>query len=186
MRSAHIFEDPAELAGIVRDIVFDEVRRAAEAAGMPQGFVDALEFNEIGPGEYEIVNDWSRPPDKWRETPYPLAKWFEYGTDRHWVAPRGKAAGFSDVLTWIRGDPDKDRPQAIYSKSYEPPEGTRLFSKGHYVSGIPAIEPMHRGFEQGLRRLQDYLAHHKVAVTARRQAKSYSHDPTGTGGGAPF
>ena len=166
--------------------MLDEVIRACEAAGMPRGFIDAIEFRDLGDGKFEIVNDFSRPPDKWRETPYPLAKWLEYGTERHWVAPRGKAAGFSDVLTWIRGDPDKDRPQAIYSKSKEPEEGTRLYSMGHYVFGIPSIEPMHRGFEQGLRRLQDYIKERKAPVTARRQRRSYVNRAVPAAEGAHF
>lgn len=124
---------------------------------MPKEFIDHIKLKDEGNGTYLIENDWSGPPTKWHPQEIPLAVWFEYGTDggaggKHWIAPRGKAAGFSDVLAWPSAGPESGSPQAIYSKRADNEEGQTLFSKGHYVKGLEALEPMTNGWKVGLQK----------------------------------
>lgn len=53
-----------------------EVKRAAQAANIPQPFVDGIKFTKTGSNEGDIINTWGT-------TEKPLALWFNYGTRDH-------------------------------------------------------------------------------------------------------
>ena len=62
----------------------------------------------------------------------------EYGTEDHMIRPKGKENGGADVLSWIQN-------------------GSRRFSKGHKVSGLPKLNIIERRVEWGEYELQQAL-----------------------------
>ena len=64
----------------------------------------------------------------------PLDEYFEEGTRRHFISPRGGTSSrnpnLTNVLSWVKN-------------------GFRFFSKGHYVSGIKARHVFEDGFAKG-------------------------------------
>lgn len=116
------------------------MKMAAQAANMPLGFIEGIEIERVDDHHWKIVNNWTN------DNGDPLATWFEYGTDRHWIEPKDPD-GF---LVWESKGPESGHSKAIYSKRADNYEGKLLFSKGHYVTGLPDLEPMARGFKIGV------------------------------------
>lgn len=136
----------------IAETILRQAQMYARAANMPRKFIDNIRV-ESGPGGFDLVNEWKGKKGE------PLAEWFEFGTERHWVEPKDK----DGVLAWPAVAHGKQRnAPAIYFKRGTK-KGTMLFSKGHYVSGLPAIEPMTRGVEQGI---------HKLKRRIRREVKN--------------
>lgn len=130
----------------------DDVRRFAAAANMPKQFVEHIiirkqtrkstEFELPGDlrtlGKRRTVtqrhnwvldNTW-RKVTKWGTAE--LGAYFEYGTKRHWLAPR-----LAKALAWQDKETEEWR-----------------FSKGHYISGLPRVMAMHRGYAAGKERMR--------------------------------
>ena len=119
--------------------------RASQAANMPKSFIDNIKLKAHSKTHYTIEN-------KWKKGDKPLAIFFEYGTRDHWIEPVN-----AQVLAWASGGPESGQKKAIYSKRADNTKGNMLFSKGHYVSGLPAYEPMTRGFKIGYTRVHEEL-----------------------------
>jgi len=136
-----------DLSTEITDTVLREMVLAAHAANLPQKFIDGIQLIKISDTSYEITNVWN-------EDGKPLARWFEHGTARHWVEPKDP----DGVLAWESGGPESGRKQAIYSKRHDNKKGAMMFSKGHYVSGLPATEAMKNGFRIGTARLREVLS----------------------------
>ena len=81
-----------------------EVKRAAQAANVPEGFVLGIAFVRTGDNEGEIINTWGSED-------LPLAKWFNYGTKDHgskgnWpLRWRSKKTGVEIFAQYVRGVP---------------------------------------------------------------------------------
>ncbi len=135
---------PSKIKRIIHNTILSEMILASQAANMPESFIKNIKLKKISDTQYEIENAWA-------EDGKPLAVWHEYGTDRHWIEPK-KPGG---VLAF----PAKEgrNANAIYYKSSGVQEGDMIFSKGHYVSGLPALEPMSRGFKIGIKRMEAEL-----------------------------
>ncbi len=118
--------------------IITEIKAIAQAANIPQGFIDGVKFVKTGPNKGQIINTWGTDEK-------PLAIWFNYGTTQHWIEP--KAGG---VLAWEGGG---RHATAIYFQG-EKSAGIK-FSKGHYVSGVPRTEAMERGYTIGKKRLAE-------------------------------
>ncbi len=133
-----------DIEAVIKKTVLAEIILVSKAANMPESFIKNIKLKKISETKYEIENAWT-------ENGNPLAVWHEYGTDKHWIEPK-KPGG---VLAF----PAKEgrNASAIYYKSSGVQEGDMIFSKGHYVSGLPALEPMHRGFQIGIRRMEAEL-----------------------------
>lgn len=119
--------------------IIAEIKSLAEAANMPKSFIDGVKFRRTEANHGEIINTWGT--DK-----KPLALWFNEGTSQHWIEPTDPEG----VLAF----PAKQgrNASAIFFMG-ESKEGDTLFSKGHYVSGVPKTEVMQRGFQIGKKRL---------------------------------
>lgn len=136
-----------DIEGALKRTVLDEIIRMCQAANMPRAFIEHIKLEKISDVEYRITNDWA-------EGGKPLAMWHEYGTDGHWVKPK-KPGG---VLAFPKPDESKQRHgSAIYFKSHKPDAGETVYSRGHYVSGIPRLEPMTRGFKRGMERFAEAM-----------------------------
>ena len=72
----------------------------------------------------------------------PLDEFFEEGTKRHFISPRGGTSSrnplLTNVLSWVQ-------------------DGIRFFSKGHYVSGIQARHVFSDGFKKGYPKFKEKL-----------------------------
>ena len=81
-----------------------EVKRAAQAANVPEGFVLGITFVRTGSNEGEVINTWGSDD-------LPLAKWFNYGTRDHgskgnWpLRWRSKQTGVEIFAQYVRGVP---------------------------------------------------------------------------------
>ncbi len=104
--------------------VIPEVKSIAMAMNLPRKFIDGIKFVKTGKNEGKIINTWGTPNK-------PLARWFNYGTKAHFIAPIGALS-----LHWITK------------------EGRDAYSKGHMVSGLPKTNAMEIGIEQGMNRLK--------------------------------
>ena len=113
---------------------------------MPASFVKHIHM-EVEGRKFKFINDW-KYEDKYGR--HLMARYFEYGTRQHWIAPR-----FKKVLTWLSAGPESGHGHAIYSKRYDNKKGQRLFSKGHYVSGLRRSEAMNIGFKKGIARFKE-------------------------------
>ena len=128
----------------IEETVLKRILSFCRAANMPQSFIDHIHI-EIVDGQYAIVNDWKNSEGK------PLSIFFEHGTVDHWISPRTGGFVTGGVLAWP-AVPGK-HGSAIYYQSGVAP-GTMLFSKGHYVTGLPKLEPMHKGMKKGMDELK--------------------------------
>ena len=129
----------------LRDTVLKEAVRFSYAANMPQSFVDGIKITNEG--KYRLENEWS-------ENNKPLAVYFEFGTRDHWIAPKDPKG----VLAWKSKGTGKSRHgSAIYYKNSTEQKGDMIFSKGHYVSGLPRLEPMTQGYKLGMRKLKELI-----------------------------
>ena len=136
------------MAPLVNATIIAETRALADAAGLPPAFKDSIRFVKTGPNEGDVINEWGDPAK-------PLARWFNYGTRRHWIEPvRAKA------LSWLHKS--GKHAQAIFFQG-RAKKGDRLYSTGHYVSGVPRTEVMERGLERGSRLLEEEAARVLVA-----------------------
>ena len=124
---------------LVNFTIILEIKSIAMAANIPQGFIDGVKFVKTGPNKGQIINTWGTDEK-------PLAIWFNYGTNQHWIEP--KPGG---VLAWEGGG--GRHATAIYFQG-EKSAGTK-FSKGHYVSGVPRTEAMERGYNIVKKRLAE-------------------------------
>jgi hypothetical protein len=70
-------------------------------------------------------------------------KYLEWGTTRHFVAPRNKKA-----LRW-----EEDRKGRLGRKE-SPSKAKIRFSKGHWVSGIQPYAPFRKGITSGLKNMR--------------------------------
>ncbi len=79
-----------------------EVKSAALAANVPQGFVDGIHFVKTGDNEGKIINTWGTEE-------LPLALWFNYGTKDHgslgnWPLHwKSKTTGKDIYAMYVRG-----------------------------------------------------------------------------------
>lgn len=124
---------------LVNQTIIPEIKSIAMAANIPQGFIDGVKFKRIGPNKFQVINTWGTDEK-------PLAIWFNYGTVQHWIQPT-KPGG---VLAWQAKE--GTHATAIYFQGESKQKDT-LFSKGHYVSGVPRTEAMEIGFNVGKARL---------------------------------
>lgn len=124
---------------LVDSTIIAEIKSLGYAANMPQSFIDGVKFRKTEANKGVVINTWGTEEK-------PLAKWFNYGTTTHWIEPK-KAGG---VLAWSATP--GGHATAIFFMG-ESKEGDTLFSKGHYVSGVPRTEVMERGFQIGKKRL---------------------------------
>lgn len=124
---------------LINFTIIAEIKSIAMGANLPQGFIDGVKFRRTGPNKGQVINTWGTDEK-------PLAIWFNYGTTMHWIEP--KPGG---VLAWE--GKSGSHATAIYFQG-EKSAGT-MFSKGHYVSGVPRTEAMERGYNIGKKRLAE-------------------------------
>lgn len=133
------------------EYVLLEARAVAGAMGMPDQFVRGIKLRKAGPLHWQLYNDWWGANYHTGAMDVPLARFWESGTRRHFVAPVYKTA-----LSWTVTYGGKSAvPQFMTVRGSRT---VRHFSKGHYVSGIGGEEPMKRAFERGMRELRARLA----------------------------
>ena len=143
---------PAEkLEAMIRTTIVAEMIAAARAANLPDAFIRGITLTRVSDREWKITNEWGA--DSEDSDQKQLAQWFEHGTRDHWISPvRASALVFPNPA-----ESDQKHGQAIYFKSDTPPAGSMVFSKGHYVRGLPKTLAMHHGFEIGRTRLFNEL-----------------------------
>jgi len=124
---------------LVNATIIDEIKSVAQAANLPQSFIDGVKFRKTGENIGEVINVWGTV-DK------PLAKWFNYGTTQHWIEPKDPEGVLAFPASQGRN------ASAIFFKGESKGKDT-LFSKGHYVSGVPRTEAMEIGYNVGKKRL---------------------------------
>lgn len=124
---------------LVDSTIIAEIRALGYAANMPQSFIDGVKFRKTEANKGVVINTWGTEEK-------PLAKWFNYGTITHWIEPKDPEG----VLAW--NSAGGKHATAIFFQG-ESREGDALFSKGHYVSGVPRTEVMEKGFQIGKKRL---------------------------------
>lgn len=125
---------------LMKETIVTEIKLIAAAANMPQSFIDGVKFVKTGPNKGEIINTWGTEEE-------PLAKYFNYGTTTHWIEPKDADGVLAFPATSGRN------ASAIYFQGSGNKQGDMLFSKGHYVSGVPRTEAMEIGFNIGKKRL---------------------------------
>ena len=136
-----------DLAAVIAETIIPEMELSARASGLPEKFIRGITLTAISPTRFKITNTWES------ETGAPLAKFFEWGTRDHWIEPKSS----DGVLVWASQGPESGHSRAIYSKRYDNIEGQMLFSKGHYVTGLPRTDAMSIGFRLGTARLRKRL-----------------------------
>lgn len=124
---------------LVDSTIIAEIKALGYAANMPQSFIDGVKFRKTEANKGVVINTWGTEEK-------PLAKWFNYGTTTHWIQPKDPEG----VLAWTATT--GRHASAIFFMG-ESKQGDTLFSKGHYVSGVPRTEVMERGFQIGKKRL---------------------------------
>ena len=122
------------MESLVNGTIIAQIKSVAQAANLPQGFIDGVKFVKTKDNAGEVINTWGSKEK-------PLARWFNYGTTRHWIEPKN-----AKVLAW-KGK-SGSHAQAIYFQGTSK-EGDMLYSRGHYVSGVPRTEAMEIGFNLG-------------------------------------
>lgn len=124
---------------LVVETIIAEIKALSYAANMPQSFIDGVKFRKTEANKGVVINTWGTEEK-------PLAKWFNYGTTTHWIQPKDPEG----VLAWTATT--GRHASAIFFMG-ESKAGDTLFSKGHYVSGVPKTEVMEKGFQIGKKRL---------------------------------
>lgn len=138
------------------ELVIPEMKSVAIAANLPQGFVDGIKFVKVGKSHGKIINTWGTK-DK------PFAKWFNYGTkDKIWIEPRDP-----DGVLAFPAKQGRNASAIFYQGNAK--EGSTLFSKGHYITGLPRTEAMEIGLRLGMARLKIVSAER---ATQRFRSKS--------------
>lgn len=125
------------LEPLVNFTIITEIKSVAQAANIPQKFIEGVKFRKTGPNIGQVINTWGTDEN-------PLARYFNYGTIMHWIEPKTAKA-----LAW--GGKSGSHATVIFFQGGQP-EGTK-FSKGHYISGVPRTEAMEIGFNIGKKRL---------------------------------
>jgi len=144
------------LDAIMIDFVVFEAVAAAKASNLPLEFIDGIKWKRTGRLSGKIINSWGSA-DK------PLAKWFENGTPDHWIEPLSPGGVLAWTATFGRN------ASAIFFMGSKK-VGQTLFSKGHYVTGIPKSEAMTRGIAAGFKRAKTaILKNSKTAVSKELQ-----------------
>ncbi len=110
---------------LMNSTIVAEIKRLADGANLPKAFSDGVKFKRTGPNQGEIINTWGTNEK-------PLAAWFNYGTNQHWIEPF-----------------DPDGALVFPDTSGRNSGQGEAFSKGHYVAGIPRTEVMESGFQIG-------------------------------------
>jgi len=129
---------------LYNEFIVDEIRVIAAAANMPRAFIAGIKFVKIGRNKGEIVNTWGTKKE-------PLAKWFNYGTTTHWIEPKT-----ADGVLAFPASGGRNATAIFFKGSSK--AGDMMFSKGHYVSGVPRTEVMEIGYNIGSRRLAEEAA----------------------------
>jgi len=135
-----------DMRKLLNSIVIREMKSIARAMNLPQHFINGIKFRKTGPNIGEVINTWGGTYNSSGQFAAPLALWFNYGTARHWIQPKTPGG----VLTWIAGE--GSNANAIFYKGNAQP-GQRMYSKGHYVSGLPRTEAMEIGLARGMKLL---------------------------------
>ena len=125
---------------LVNFTIVEEIKTISMAANIPQPFIDGVKFRRTGTNRGEVINTWGTEEK-------PLALWFNYGTAQHWIEPLDP----DGVLAWPAGA-EGSNPSAIFFRG-DSKQTDMLFSKGHYVAGVPRTEAMEIGFNIGKKRL---------------------------------
>lgn len=112
---------------VVDDTILESCRTVARAAGMTQGYIDAIAFERTGFLKGDVLNDFSETNNDAIGSEVPLADFFEDGTTTHFHEPRTE----DGTLAWEE-------------------DGQTKFSKGHWIRGIRAMKIMENGFNFGL------------------------------------
>lgn len=124
---------------LVDSTIIAEIMAIGFAAAVPKSFLDGVKFIKTAPNKGKVVNIWGTIKN-------PLARYFNYGTSTHWIEPKEEGGVLAFPATGGRN------ASAIFFQG-ESAEGDMMFSKGHYVSGVPRTEVMERGFQIGKKRL---------------------------------
>ena len=106
---------------LMEEHVVSEIKSVSRAMNLPQHFIDGVKSLRVGPLHIKIINTWGTPQ-------VPLAKFFNDGTNDHFIAPLGDW-----LLHWITE------------------LGTHARSAGHMVRGIQKTEAMEIGIKIGMR-----------------------------------
>ncbi len=128
------------LDDLMNEFVVFEVVAAAKASNLPLEFIAGIKWKRTGELAGKIISSWGTQEK-------PLAKWFNDGTPDHWIEPL-KEGG---VLAWEATF--GKHAKAIFFMG-DAQEGSTLFSKGHYVSGLDKTEAMERGIDNGMKRFK--------------------------------
>jgi len=112
------------LESLIAEHVIPEMQSVARAMNLPRHFVDGIKFKIVGPLHAKIFNVWGTQEK-------PLSKWFNDGTNDHFIAPLGDW-----LLHW------------------KTPLGNDAYSRGHMIRGLPKTEAMEIGIAIGMRRLK--------------------------------
>ena len=120
------------------EYVVVEIKELVKAMNMPKEFSNGVAFEKTAKNTGKIINTWGTDDT-------PLALWFNYGTRDHWIEPVNAKA-----LAWK--NKEGSHAQAIFYQSGTQ-EGSTIFSKGHYVSGVPRTEAMEMGMKAGKKRI---------------------------------
>lgn len=131
----------AYMESLFNDYIVDEIRIIAAAANMPKSFIDGVKFVKTGLNEGEIINTWGTKD-------VPLAAYFNYGTTDHWIEPKS-----ADGVLAFPASSGRNASAIFFQGSSQ--KGDTMFSKGHYVSGVPRTEVMEIGYKIGSGRLAE-------------------------------
>lgn len=123
------------MESLMNETIVYEIKTLSDGANLPPAFSQGVKFRRTGPNQGEIINTWGTDEK-------PLAIWFNYGTSQHWIEPKDPDGVLAFPASSGRN------ASAIYFQG-ESKKGDTLFSKGHYVSGVPRTEVMERGFQMG-------------------------------------
>jgi len=123
------------------DYVVDEIRVLAAAANIPRHFIEGVKFVKTGKNQGEIINTWGTKDE-------PLAVYFNYGTVDHWIEPKNP-----DGVLAFPASSGRNASAIFFQGGAK--AGDTLFSKGHYVSGVPRTEAMEIGYKIGSARLAE-------------------------------
>ncbi len=92
------------MESLMNQYMIPEVKRVAQSANVPEGFILGIEFIRTGSNEGDIINTWG-------SLDTPLALWFNYGTADHgskgnWpLRWKSKTTGEMIYAQFVRGVP---------------------------------------------------------------------------------
>ena len=141
------------LDDLMKEFVVFEAVASAKASNLPLEFIDGIEWKRTGELTGKIINTWGT-------TEKPLAKWFEFGTPDHWIAPLKAGGVLAFPATF------GTHATAIFFMGNKE-MGQTLFSKGHYVSGLPKTEAMQRGIDTGFKRAKTAILKNSKSEVSR-------------------